>query len=56
MDTVTLLFRLIVKIAKVEGIPRQPHLPLDSVEGGGVSVQNATLCLNSNAIADSRTR
>lgn len=46
METVNILFRLIVKIVTVEGVACRAHPHLDPVQGGsGVSMQSLPLCV-----------
>ena len=46
MDTVVLLFRLIVKVAAVGGVAPQPHLRLDPIQSGSVSMQILSPCVD----------
>ena len=54
MDTVILLFRLIVKIATVEGVACRGHPHFNSVQGGSVCVQNLFLVSPPNQLAQIR--
>ena len=50
MDTVILLFRLVVKIATMDGVTRQPHPRLDPVQGGSVSIRCLSICTGSKSL------
>lgn len=58
MDSVILLFRLIMRITTSEGVPHRPRLHVDPAQGGSVSVQHLSLgvCSNQTVIIDTRTR